>query len=77
MRPDYKTCGNGVRAFAYMTDAFPEHEPHALHKMKCMGGRGHVRNQDVDLADDDLLFAEVEAELVPAQFLKTQRQKHE
>ena len=44
---------------------------HAVHKMKCMGGRGHVRNQDVDLADDGLLFAEAEAELVPAQFLKT------
>ena len=36
-----------------------------------------MRNEDVDLTDEGLLFPEAESQLVPARFLRTQRQKYE
>ena len=60
-----------------MKDEFPENEPHAEHKLKCMAKLKAVRNQDVDLIEGDLVFAEAGSEVIPENFLKTQRERYE
>ena len=77
LRPDFKKCGHNIFGLEYMRDEFPENEPHAEHKLKCMAQLKAVRNHDVDLIEGDLVFAEAGSELIPENFLKTQRERYE
>ena len=79
-KPDYKYCGKGVRSVEYMRDEFPEQKPDETMRLKCLRGQKQVVLPCFDFTgpeDDMFQFPEMARSLVPAQFLKTQREKFE
>ena len=78
-KPNYKQCGNGVEAPEYMRDEFPEQKPNEKTRLHCLTGKKKVTLPCLDLTgdDEDMTFPEVAQNLVPAEFLKTQRAKFE
>ena len=78
-KPDFKSCGRNVRGLQYMRDEFPEQEPDETTKLHCLTGKKLITLPCINLTEDDdeLTFPEVAANLRPAEFLKTQREKFE
>ena len=60
-----------------MRDEFPEQAPGETTKLKCLSGRKIVETPCIDLTEDDTTFPEVARNLVPKEFLRTQREKFE
>ena len=60
-----------------MRDEFPEQQPDEKTRLHCLQGRHVVSLPSIDLTDEGLTFPEVAQNLVPEQFLKTQREKYE
>ena len=60
-----------------MRDEFPEGKPNAETRLNCLIGKKVVRLHDVDLSEEAMTFDEVGANLVPDNFLRTQRDKYE
>ena len=80
-KPDFKTCGRNIKGLEYMRDEFPEQQPDETTRLGCLQGRKVVTLHCINLAEDDddeaMTFPEVAKYLVPANFLKTQREKFE
>ena len=75
--PDWKTCGRNVPGMEAMRDEFPEQKPDEMTRLHCLQGRKVVSLPSIDLTDEDISFPEVARNLVPQEFLKTQREKFE
>ena len=64
-----------------MRDEFPEQQPDETTRLGCLQGRKVVTLHCINLAEDDddeaMTFPEVAKDLVPSNFLKTQREKFE
>ena len=76
--PDYRSCGRAVHGLEYMRDEFPEQAPHEQMRLNCLRGQKLVTWPCIDMLDeDDATFPEVAKNLVPSEFLKTQREKFE
>ena len=78
-KPDYKSCGKGVEGVEYMRDEFPEQKPNEMTRLHCLRGQKQITLPCFDLTGEDecLSFPEVAKNLVPSEFLKTQREKFE
>ena len=77
LKPDYKQCGRSVNGLEYTRDEFPEGKPNAQTRLNCLTRTKVVRLHDVDLSEEAMTFDEVGANLVPDNFLRTQREKYE
>ena len=58
-------------------DEFPEQQPDEKTRLHCLQGTHVVSLPSIDLTGEDLTFPELAQNLVPEQFLKTQREKYE
>ena len=76
-KPEWKTCGRRVQGLQYMVDEFPEQAPDEKTKLHCLTGRKIKTLPFIDLTDEDTTFPEVARNLVPAEFLRSQREKFE
>ena len=75
--PDWKTCGRNVPGMEAMRDEFPEQKPNEMTRLQCLQGTKVVTLACIDLTAEDISFPEVARNLVPEEFLKTQREKFE
>ena len=76
-KPNWKLCGRNVHGLEYMRDEFPEQGPNEKSRLHCLQGRKMVSLPCIDLTEEEFTFPEVARNLVPQEFLKTQREKFE
>ena len=76
-KADFKTCGRNVCGLEYMRDEFPEQAPNESTRLHCLQGAKVATLSCIDLTEEDIAFPEVARNLVPAEFLRTQREKFE
>ena len=78
-QPEWNKCGHNVYGLEYMRDEFPEGKPDEETTLHCLIGKQKVRLHCVDLSgeDEEMTFAEVGANVISDQLLRTQREKYE
>ncbi len=74
---NWKSCGRQVFGMEYMRDEFPAQAPAETMRLNCMLGTKVVTLPDIDLSDEAMTFGEVAKNVVPQEFLRTQREKFE
>ena len=74
---DWKRCGRNVFGMEYMREEFPEQAPNEKLRLNCLQGRKNVEMPCLAIEDEDMTFGEVAKNLVPEEFLRTQREKFE